>query len=201
MPQGETGSLPLVIDLHDSGQDVLTRARTSGWAELAASKKVADFGILWPAAVSQSVLGRGAVWNVGLASSIWSTPDDVGFLLRLVEMAPRIYHQVDASRIYLTGRGEGCQLALNFLDTPRPPGDIADSGSKLVSGVACMGAYGGRGGGASYSAVPVLMIHMGLPTRHSRTEASGISLRTRRRPTSSGGPTRISAPAVQSHAG
>ena len=159
MPQGETGSLPLVIDLHDRGQDILTRLRTSGWADLAASGKVPDFGILWPAAVLESVVGDGAVWNDGLTQSIWGTPDDVGFLLRLVEMAPRIYHQVDASRIYLTGRGDGCQLALNFLDTPRPPGDIADSGSKLVSGVACMGAYGGRGGGASYSAVPVLMIH------------------------------------------
>ena len=88
MPQGETGSLPLVIDLHDRGQDILTRLRTSGWADLAASGKVPDFGILWPAAVLESVVGDGAVWNDGLTQSIWGTPDDVGFLLRLVEMAP-----------------------------------------------------------------------------------------------------------------
>jgi poly(3-hydroxybutyrate) depolymerase len=123
--QAQPRTQPLVIDLHDASSDKAEQALVSGWAELASRH---NFVVVWPNALTAPLLtflaeaqahAQVRAWNDG--AGLWqliarlqgadAVPDDVAFLLRVIEMAAGAVPSVNTRRVYVTGLGDGCNMA------------------------------------------------------------------------------------------
>jgi hypothetical protein len=99
VPEGLTGNVPLVIDLHGRTSNPSQQRSFSGFASLADSE---GFIIVWPYGLCNS-------WNSGACCDPASGDniDDVGFIRKLVTQVSGQYN-IDLNRIYVTGLSNGC---------------------------------------------------------------------------------------------
>ena len=129
-PNGQSGQIPLVVDMHGGGGCASHRARSSGFKALADTKA---FAVAWPAGYANEWGTCGsdcaAVKAASNGKSITST-DDLTFITDLIayEAAPTT-NAIDPKRVYLTGFSMGCMMAHRF----------AMERSDLVAGFGCHG--------------------------------------------------------------
>lgn len=161
VPDGLSGSVPLLVDLHgwfEEGDppDVGTKEnqrRVSGFEEIA---KLEQFIVVWPQGIRRS-------WNAG--GTKWTTPevpdaegccggallegiDDVGFIKEMVLQISTRY-PVDKESVFVTGISNGCAMAQR----------LAAQASEVFSGVACMAMYLLDDVAENYSPIPIMEIH------------------------------------------
>ena len=106
-------SYPLVLVFHGAGGTGELAAEITGWQHKADTN---DFIAVFPDGVAkdpsrpQSFLRNPQFWNAGIASSGITRPDDVAFILNLVETLKNDY-KIDSQRIYTTGFSNGAAMA------------------------------------------------------------------------------------------
>lgn len=110
VPPTLTGPVPVVIALHDEGEQALAFESTSRFSQVADED---NFLVVYPEA-------RGGHWNHS---------DDVAFLRSVVQDVSEQY-TVDPARIFATGKGSGGDLAAR----------LGTQASDLVAAVAPVGA-------------------------------------------------------------
>ena len=123
IPEGLTGNVPLVIDLHGWTEGPSHQRAISGFQILADSEK---FIVVWPYGLCGS-------WNSGAACCPPASEDDiddVGFLRKLVEKVSGQY-DIDSNRIYVTGLSNGCAMAQR----------LANEASDIIAACACMSLH------------------------------------------------------------
>lgn len=85
-------SVPILVELHGRGVDALTFDRMTGFGSLADD---AGFALALPSAI-------GGVWNDGRSSTAAHGPDDVDYLVALIDDAcSRL--PIDRGRVYMVG--------------------------------------------------------------------------------------------------
>jgi polyhydroxybutyrate depolymerase len=122
-PEGLTGSVPLVIDLHGLGSSATRQRNLSGFEALADSE---GFIAVWPHGLCES-------WNAGRRCcdpAAMDRIDDVGFIRKMVEQISE-QHDIDAGRVYVTGLSNGCAMAQR----------LANQASDIVTASACMSLH------------------------------------------------------------
>jgi poly(3-hydroxybutyrate) depolymerase len=129
--------VPLIVDIH-------------GWGGTAGGQMfVSDFNtiadeygavVIYPAAV-EPVRG----WNAGWCCE---SHDDLGFILRLVDIAIQI-HDIDTDRIYATGWSNGCAMSQM----------LAMKASDIFAAIGCMAQYLNTDYDSTYSPIPVIEVH------------------------------------------
>ncbi len=100
-PASPAGPVPLLVELHGRGIDPIAFDRWTGFRKLA---DMAGFVVALPSAI-------GEIWNDGrLPPADGSDPDDVGYLLALIDDACcRL--PIDRRRIYVVGMSNGATMA------------------------------------------------------------------------------------------
>lgn len=102
-------AVPLVLALHGLG-DTKENFYSVGFNYLA---DTANFILLTPEAVVETVYGAGTAWNSGASQYGYvlnQNVDDVGFLTALINYTKGLYN-IDESRIYITGFSMGGFMA------------------------------------------------------------------------------------------
>jgi polyhydroxybutyrate depolymerase len=141
VPEGVTGSVPLVIDLHGHTENPSHQRSISGFEALAESE---GFIVVWPYGLCES-------WNSGppcCPPANEDKIDDVGFLRKMVEKVSG-QHDIDASRIYVTGLSNGCSMAQR----------LANEASDIIAAAACMSLHLLVPEAADYTPVSVMIIY------------------------------------------
>ena len=140
VPEGLTGNVPLVIDLHGHSEDPSHQRGISGFDSLADSE---GFIIVWPYGLANS-------WNSGEACCPPASKDkidDVGFIRKLVEKISGQY-KIDSNRIYVTGLSNGAAMAQR----------LGNEASDIIAAVACMSLHLLVPEDAKYTPVSVMTI-------------------------------------------
>jgi polyhydroxybutyrate depolymerase len=140
VPEGLTGNVPLVIDLHGHAESPSHQRYISGFHALAESE---GFIVVWPYGLCDS-------WNSGpvcCPPASKDNIDDVGFLRKMVEHLSGQY-DIDLNRIYVTGLSNGCSMAQR----------LANEASDIIAACACMSLHLLVGEVAGYNAVSVMTI-------------------------------------------
>jgi poly(3-hydroxybutyrate) depolymerase len=139
--QGGAG-VPLLIDLHEDGGCAAERAQRSGFH----AQAIANHGlaVAWPQAAG--------AWNAGWCCS---RADDLGFVTQLVsdivaqQSVPSSPHaQIDPRRIYVSGHGGGCAMAMALLAHR----------SSIFAAAACTSASLLTEPAASYTPRPIMLV-------------------------------------------
>ncbi len=138
-PGGER--LPLVVELHGRGIDAVQFDRMTGFRMLADRE---GFALAMPSAL-------GEVWNSGIPRADADAPDDVGYLLAMIDdVCARV--SVDRRRIYVTGMSNGATMAARLVcEHPERLAAVAQ-----VAGTAGVEVAQRRRTGCP---VPILQIH------------------------------------------
>ena len=103
----------LVLAFHGAGGTGDLAAEITGW-EIKADTE--NFIVVFPDGVAkdpsrpQSFLRNPQFWNAGIASSGATRPDDVAFVLKMIEVLKQ-EHRIDTRRIYATGFSNGAAMA------------------------------------------------------------------------------------------
>jgi polyhydroxybutyrate depolymerase len=140
VPDGLTGNVPLVVDLHGYTSTSSGQRAISGFEQLADAN---GFIVVWPQGINNS-------WNSGTCCGISRSKgvDDVAFIRALV--AQIVDEQnIDANRIYVTGLSNGCSMSQR----------LAMDASDLFAAAACMAFYLLIPENETYSPIPVMEIH------------------------------------------
>lgn len=123
VPEGLTGSVPLVIDLHGLGSSATRQRNISGIEALADSE---GFIAVWPHGLCES-------WNAGTRCCGPASRDDkndVGFLGDMIDHIAG-QHDIDTTRVYITGLSNGCAMAQR----------MANEASDVIAASACMSLH------------------------------------------------------------
>tara|TARA_Y100001970_G_scaffold15390_1_gene17305 strand:+ start:3319 stop:4383 length:1065 start_codon:yes stop_codon:yes gene_type:complete len=133
-------SVPLVVDLHGYGFNSTEHRRISDFDAITSDENAV---VLYPDALDFS-------WNSGwcCAASKDQERDDLGFILEMVEIAIN-FHNIDASRIYVTGWSNGCAMAQA----------LANKASSVFAAVGCMSWYLLQEADNNYSPIPIIELH------------------------------------------
>jgi len=133
-------SVPLVVDLHGYGFNSTEHRRISDFDVITSDENAV---VLYPDALDFS-------WNSGwcCAASKDQERDDLGFILEMVEIATN-FHNIDASRIYVTGWSNGCAMAQA----------LANKASSVFAAVGCMSWYLLQEADNDYSPIPIIELH------------------------------------------
>ena len=129
--------VPLIVDIHGWG------GTAGGQMYVSDFNNIADeYGavVVYPAAL-EPVRG----WNAGWCCE---SHDDLGFILRLVDIATQI-HQIDTNRIYATGWSNGCAMSQM----------LAMKASDVFAAIGCMAQYLNTYYDPTYSPIPVIEVH------------------------------------------
>jgi polyhydroxybutyrate depolymerase len=131
--------MPAVLDIHGTGSHPAQELSIDG---LAAAAEERGFVVLLPVAVVPHPAG-GSTWNVPPDPQL---PDDERYLLDLLEDASR-RHELDPSRVYVTGFSGGARLGSGFA-------------SRHADRVRALAVVGGlRASAGDGPPVPVLAFH------------------------------------------
>ncbi len=97
--------VPLVVDLHVFGNDAESQRVESGYFKLHADPED-GFAIVYPQGVGNS-------WNAGGCCGVAAIDavDDVAFLVEMVHRILAEWPNIDAGRVYVTGRSNGSAMA------------------------------------------------------------------------------------------
>ena len=141
LPDGLTGEVPLVIDLHGHSSRPAQQRDVSGFRSLADDE---SFIVVWPYGLCGS-------WNSGSrccppASN--DNIDDVGFLRKMVDQLTA-RHNIDRRRIYVTGLSNGAAMAQR----------LANEASDLIAATACFSLHLLVPEADDYSPVPIMMLY------------------------------------------
>jgi polyhydroxybutyrate depolymerase len=123
VPEGLTGNVTLVIDLHGWTENPSRQRAISGFDSLADSE---GFIVVWPYGLCNS-------WNSGAACCPPASEDnidDVGFIRKLIEKVSAQY-DIDSKRIYVTGLSNGCSMAQR----------LANEASDIIAACACISLH------------------------------------------------------------
>ena len=143
VPDGRTGSVPLVIDMHGYGSNPNEQRFISGFEAFANKDK---FIVVWPYGLKDSD-GLDA-WNAGTCCSSDISIDDVSFLRAMISKVSGL-HSIDANRIYATGLSNGCAMAHR----------MGNEASDIIAAVGCMSFYSLVPEAASYTPVSLMEVH------------------------------------------
>ena len=125
---------PLVVVLHARGS---TAAATALYLGATPRVEELQFVLITPDG-TEDTQGQLA-WNAGAGAAMFEpeAPDDVAYVLGLIEEAQRTY-RVDASRIYLMGSSNGAHLALDVLcDDPTRITAVVSQAGALPADATC----------------------------------------------------------------
>ncbi|MCP2507777.1 MAG: hypothetical protein NLN64_05755 [Candidatus Thalassarchaeaceae archaeon] len=143
-------SVPLIIDLHGFGSDSTEHRKLSDFNTIAD-----EYGaiVVYPDGVTNqnswdTEANQG--WNAGwcCADPAINDVDDVGFIEQMVEIAI-LKHNIDSTRIYLSGWSNGCAMAQR----------MAMDSSHIFAAVGCMSFYLVSDENANYSPIPIMEVH------------------------------------------
>lgn len=100
------GTVPLVVTLHGNQNDPRLQGDSTGWVELAAKEK---FMVVSP---EYQTADQNAFFTQPGNENIYGTVDGLGVdgVINLIEDLKRVYPQIDATRIYVTGLSQGGAL-------------------------------------------------------------------------------------------
>lgn len=143
-------AVPLIVDLHGFGSDSTEHRRFSDFNTIAD-----EYGaiVVYPDGVTtqnswDTEANQG--WNAGwcCADPAMDDIDDVGFIEQMVEIAIQI-HNIDSTRIYLSGWSNGCAMAQR----------LAMDSSHIFAAVGCMSFYLVSDENNEYSPIPIMEVH------------------------------------------
>ena len=156
MPEQVDDRPALVVDIHG----FLNRPSTQqGFSDFEALANDEGFLVAWPYGIRWSWNGGGDPWpsdtelderpGIGCCGHALNNGlDDVGFIRALIESIDAA-HDIDRSRIYVSGFSTGCMLAQR----------MAAEASDLIAGVACMSGFLLVDASSDYTAVPVAVFN------------------------------------------
>ena len=134
---------PLVFVLHGytgSAQGIMDYSEMNEVAE------ANGFAVCYPQGTTDQY--DNSFFNVGYEFQNNPTVDDVGFIEQIVEIAIQI-HNIDSTRIYLSGWSNGCAMAQR----------MAMDSSHIFAAVGCMSFYLVSDEHADYSPIPIMEVH------------------------------------------
>jgi len=140
IPEGLSGKVPLLIDIHGWTEDAKHQREISGFEALAKSER---FIVVWPYGLCNS-------WNSGEACcppASAAQHDDVGFIKKMVNRVVDT-HPIDKKRIYATGLSNGCAMAQR----------LANEASDIFAAVAGMSLHLLVPEAAGYTPIPVMIL-------------------------------------------
>ena len=142
--------VPLILDLHGFGSDSTEHRKFSDFNTIAD-----EYGaiVVYPDGVTTQNswdIEANQGWNAGwcCADPAVNDVDDVGFIEQIVEIAIQI-HNIDSTRIYLSGWSNGCAMAQR----------MAMDSSHIFAAVGCMSFYLVSDKNVDYSPIPVMEVH------------------------------------------